>query len=112
VTAVLTPDAVLAALDEQIRCLRARDDRIADCSVTFDCSMMTDLGFDSISLLELICELESALGVGELPLNTWLAEESDKDAERFTVASFVAFVLAHARRVAQIAPPEDRVRRA
>jgi hypothetical protein len=63
------------------------------CEIDERSSVMTDLGFDSISIVKLACGIEGALGVPELALTRWIAVESDPTDERFTVQSFLALVL-------------------
>jgi acyl carrier protein len=98
----LTRERVLEALCAQVERLRERDTRLPAAPVTPESSVMTDLGFDSISVVELVCAVEQALCIQELPLQSWLAEESEREDGRFTVSSFVDFAIERG------APPDAR----
>lgn len=67
-----------------------------DLDIRMESSLTADLGLDSISLVEVIVALEHALQIDQLPLATWSDRESDRDDQRFTVASLVNLCLEHA----------------
>lgn len=77
---------------------RIRREQAPDCDVEIrmESSLTADLGLDSISLVEVIVALERALQIDQLPLASWSDRESDRDDERFTVASLVNLCLEHA----------------
>jgi acyl carrier protein len=52
-------------------------------------SLMDDLGFDSLKLIDLTLALEAALQVDEFPMQDWADEEAEKSGGRFTLASLV-----------------------
>jgi acyl carrier protein len=54
-------------------------------------SLMADVGFDSISIIELLCHIEHATGINA-SVNTWIDRETDKETDRFTVTSLVEFL--------------------
>jgi acyl carrier protein len=60
--------------------------------IHMDTSIMSDLGFDSITIVELACAVEDALQIGDLPLHAWFDQESEQTTKRFTVASFLEMV--------------------
>jgi acyl carrier protein len=88
----LSRDHIFTVLQEQLKKLADSYETIPD-EIHWSDSIMTDLGFDSITVVELCCAVEEALQIKELPLNQWLNEESDKDGERYTIASFVDLIL-------------------
>ena len=65
--------------------------------IRMETSLVTDLGFDSLSLVEVAAAIEDALQIEELPLLAWSDRESEKDDERFTVASLVDLCLESSR---------------
>lgn len=88
----LSKGHIFTVLQEQLKKLADSYETIPD-EIQWSDSIMTDLGFDSITVVELCCAVEEALQIRELPLNQWLNEESDKDGERYTIASFVDLIL-------------------
>jgi acyl carrier protein len=88
----LSRDHIFTVLQAQLKKLADSYETIPD-EIHWSDSIMTDLGFDSITVVELCCAVEEALQIKELPLNQWLNEESDKDGERYTIASFVDLIL-------------------
>jgi acyl carrier protein len=99
-TAHPSPTRVLDLLKIEIERMREHDPRLPRAEVRADSSVMTDLGFDSISIVELVCGLEQALGVGDLPLASWLADESEREDGAFSVSSLVAFTCREAAEAA------------
>jgi len=88
----LTRDFIFTVIQEQLKTLADHYETIPD-EVRWSDSIMTDLGFDSITVVELCCAVEEALQIKELLLNQWLNEQSEKDGERYTIASFVDLIL-------------------
>jgi acyl carrier protein len=88
----LSKDHIFTVLQAQLKKLADSYETIPD-EIQWSDSIMTDLGFDSITVVELCCAVEEALQITELPLNQWLNEESEKDGERYTIASFVDLIL-------------------
>jgi acyl carrier protein len=88
----LSRDHIFTVLQAQLKKLADSYETIPE-EIHWSDSIMTDLGFDSITVVELCCAVEEALQIKELPLNQWLNEESDKDGERYTMASFVDLIL-------------------
>ena len=66
-----------------------------DADIGMDTLLTADLGLDSISFIEVAVALEKALCVDELPLGSWTERESDRDGQRFTVASLVDLCTEH-----------------
>lgn len=56
-------------------------------------SLVSDLGFDSISLVGFAAAVEDALNIDALPLMEWSDREADRDGTRFSVGSFVDLCL-------------------
>jgi acyl carrier protein len=55
-------------------------------------SLVEDLGFDSITFIDLTLRLEARLGLREFPLQDWVDEESMKAGQaRHTLASLTAY---------------------
>lgn len=81
----------MRALRAKIAEMQRADDRLSPEEVHADASLISDIGLDSISMVELACALEEELGLVELPLTEWLGRESDKPGKRYTVAAFVEF---------------------
>jgi acyl carrier protein len=88
----LTRDHIFSVMQAQLKKLADSYETIPG-EIHWSDSIMTDLGFDSITVVELCCVVEEALQIKELPLNRWLNEQSEKDGERYTIASFVDLVL-------------------
>jgi len=89
----LSEEAVLSAVRAQIERMRSVDSRLPASEITLASSLTTDLGLDSISMVELACGLEETLGLQPLPLHQWLADESEKQ-DRYSVAALVKLALA------------------
>lgn len=88
-------ERIFVALCEQIARLRTRDPVLPHAAISLSSSIMTDLGFDSISLLELLVGIEGSLGLSELPINSWLAEQAEVE-QNYRVDSLVQFIHEHA----------------
>jgi acyl carrier protein len=52
-------------------------------------SIVTDLGIDSMRLVELTVALEDSLGIEHFPSQQWVDDEMSKDGVRFTVGSLI-----------------------
>ena len=87
---------MLAILRDQVQHMRDADPRLPHALITMESSLTTDLGFDSISLVELACAVEQALNIDALPLQAWLGDESERGRDRYSVAAFLRFTLSHA----------------
>lgn len=87
---VATPEQVFAQVREQLLRLsgpaRAR-------TITYDSSLVHDLGFDSLTMVEMAATIEDALELEELPLTEWREAEIEKLGPRFTVGSLLALCL-------------------
>lgn len=70
--------------------LSARRGRIAS-EVKSDASLIDDLDFDSMELVDLSVALESALGLDDLEMERFMDEEAVREGKRFTVAALSAW---------------------
>lgn len=68
-----------------------------------DTSTLSDLGLDSIRLVELGVHLEHALG-GEISFDDWLDQERSRSTNAFTIGSLVAFIHASGGSVSAVQP--------
>src|SRR5689334_1695685 len=69
--------------------------------VTMSSSIVTDLGIDSLSMIEVAVAIEDALGIAPIPLALWREREAERAGARFTVASLVDLCLGLAPREAE-----------
>ena len=72
---------------------RLRRPEFAHVEISPGSSLLGDLGFDSLSMIEVAATLEDALGIGELSLARWREQESEKIGARFTVGSLTELCL-------------------
>ena len=72
---------------------RIRPPHAAPIEIRPESSLVTDLGLDSLSMVEAVAAIEGALGLAELPLARWRDQELEKPGDRFTVASLVQLCL-------------------
>lgn len=64
--------------------------RVSPAQIAQHTSIIDDLGFDSLKLIDLTLALEAHLGLREFPMQDWYDAESRRSDARFTVASLVA----------------------
>ena len=77
-----------------VRSLKKANGRIATWSIDESTSIVDDLGFDSLKMIDLVFALEEEIGVSEFPLQLWCDREAAKmNAARFTVGSLVSQVM-------------------
>src|SRR5689334_22117718 len=83
-----------SAVFERVReALIQVDPRIARRPLTTDLSLIDDLGFDSLRLVDLAFSLEAELQLNEFPVQRWADGEADSSGKRFTIASLVEICL-------------------
>jgi acyl carrier protein len=63
------------------------DNGRASKEITWESSLIDDLGLDSLDFVDLTLELESAFCMEEFPMQQWVDAEKVKKQNRFTVAS-------------------------
>jgi acyl carrier protein len=81
--------------DAVIGSLRRVNRSIAQVHIDHDSSLVDDLGFDSLKMIDLVFALEDDLGIVEFPLQAWWDCELGKArGERFTVGSLVSKIAA------------------
>lgn len=85
-------EEVLEVVKRHLLQLR-RYNAMAASDIAPETSLVADLGFDSLSMIEVATVLEEAFAIEELPLNSWRERESDKAGARYTVASLVELCL-------------------
>jgi acyl carrier protein len=77
-----------------IRSLRRANSRIQEVDIDEDSSIIDDLGFDSLKMVELLFALEDELEVADFPLQSWWDSEVVRaDGARFTVGSLLFHVI-------------------
>jgi acyl carrier protein len=75
--------------DAVVRALRRVNPRL-ERDIDENDSVVDDLGFDSLKMVELAFALEDELGVTEFPLQLWWdAQQTGTESGRFTVGSLV-----------------------
>ena len=57
---------------------------------------LTELGVDSLRLLELTGDLARALGLAHLPIEAWIDQEAMREEQGFRLASLIELCLAAA----------------
>ena len=80
-------DRLFAVVCSELRRVRRAQAPGFDAEIRMDSSLVTDLGLDSLSLVETVVALEQALRIDHLPLCD--LGESGGDGSRFTVESLV-----------------------
>ncbi|HVW23980.1 MAG TPA: phosphopantetheine-binding protein [Polyangiaceae bacterium] len=81
-------------VDAVIRSLRKANRSIETWSIDESSSIVDDLGFDSLKMIDLVFALEEEIGISEFPLQLWYDREVGRvNGARFTVDSLVAQVI-------------------
>lgn len=72
--------------------------RVREYEVTPGTSIVDDLGFDSLHLLDLVLALEATWGIDEFPIQVWYDRESVATGARFTAETLIALGLSLVQR--------------
>lgn len=80
-------DSVLTVIQEAIVAVKPELPR----SAVTGTATMSDLGLDSVALVEVGVHLENSLG-GEISFDAWLDQERALAANAFSIASLVAYI--------------------
>lgn len=72
-----------------MRALRIVERGLCAKHIGLDMSLVTDLGIDSIRLVDLTFALQDCVGIEDFPTQQWVDDEMRKDGARFTVRSLV-----------------------
>lgn len=67
----------------------ARDAGAGEVVIGLDTSLIDDLGFESLTFVDLTLSLEAALQLPEFPMQRWADQELPLTGRRFMVASLV-----------------------
>jgi acyl carrier protein len=74
--------------------------------VTAKSSLIDDLRLDSFSFVDLTLGLERTFGIREFPMQDWVDEETQKDADRYTIGALAGTCLELRRRESELDRPE------
>ena len=86
---IIAEDRVLEIVCRELARIRREHGGDANHEIRPDSSLVADVGFDSLSMVEALVAVEQALGIDELSLVAWTDEELEREGPRFTVASLV-----------------------
>jgi acyl carrier protein len=75
-----------------------REKHLFDGAVRLDHSLVDDLGFDSLTFVDLIVILEERTALEDLPLLDWADREAMRKTGRYSVQSLVDAIEAYAKR--------------
>jgi acyl carrier protein len=74
----------------RIRDVLAALSAVPPCDIHPECHLLLDLGLTSLKFVDLTIGLERSFGFAEFPLQDWLDEEQQRDAEGFRLSSLMA----------------------
>jgi acyl carrier protein len=80
-------DPILSAIQQALIAVKPE---LSAAAVT-DAATMSDLGLDSVGLVEVGVHLESSLG-GDISFDAWLDQERLLNANAFSIGSLVAYI--------------------
>lgn len=84
-----TPSSCTRAQVHRVLCTLSARRGYLESAVTEEASLIDDLAFDSMELVDLSVALEAALGVRDLAVEQFIDLEATREGKRFTVGALM-----------------------
>ncbi len=89
---MISKEKITTVIHQEIDFLLRKNNQNVPSIIDLESAVIGEIGFDSVSMVELICNIERGLEIEQVSLNAWFDQEEGKKDQRYTLASLRDFL--------------------